>query len=146
MVALHVWQVWWTLAYKPLRSTRHIKCTRPLFQGRTGCDGRPSGWHDIVTCQHLDYSVLEIPHTAVLTYTTLTTKKRKHSVWVTRQAEIWCIQRIDERPGRSWQWEIEKLPMNGACNIRGVICKSWPEDNDLLHQIKVFVLFANVSK
>jgi len=29
------------------------KCTRPLFQGRTGCDGRPSGWHDIVTCQRL---------------------------------------------------------------------------------------------
>ena len=29
------------------------KCTRPLFQGRTGCGGRPSGWHDIVTCQHL---------------------------------------------------------------------------------------------
>jgi len=29
------------------------KCTRPLFQCRTGCDGRPSGWHDIVTCQRL---------------------------------------------------------------------------------------------
>jgi len=30
------------------------KRTRPLFQGRTGCGGRPrpSGWHDIVTCQH----------------------------------------------------------------------------------------------
>jgi len=27
------------------------KCTRPLFQRRTGCGGRPSGWHDIVTCQ-----------------------------------------------------------------------------------------------
>jgi len=26
------------------------KCTRPLFQGRTGCGGRPSGWHDTVTC------------------------------------------------------------------------------------------------
>ena len=25
------------------------KCTRPLFQGRTGCGRRPSGWHDIVT-------------------------------------------------------------------------------------------------
>ena len=25
------------------------KCTRPLFQGRTGCGGRQSGWHDIVT-------------------------------------------------------------------------------------------------
>ena len=22
-------------------------------QGRTGCGGRPSGWHDIVTCQRL---------------------------------------------------------------------------------------------
>ena len=29
------------------------KCTRPLFQGRTGCGGRPSGLHDIVTCQRL---------------------------------------------------------------------------------------------
>ena len=29
------------------------KCTRPLFQGRTGCGGRPSGWHDIVTCHRL---------------------------------------------------------------------------------------------
>ena len=29
------------------------KCTRPLFQGRTGCGGRPSSWHDIVTCQRL---------------------------------------------------------------------------------------------
>ena len=29
------------------------KCTRPLFQGRTGCGGRPSRWHDIVTCQLL---------------------------------------------------------------------------------------------
>jgi len=29
------------------------KCTRPLFQGRTGYGGRPSGWHDIVTCQRL---------------------------------------------------------------------------------------------
>ena len=27
------------------------KCT--LFQGRTGCSGRPSGWHNIITCQHL---------------------------------------------------------------------------------------------
>jgi len=27
------------------------KCTRSLFRGRTGCGGRPSGWHDIVTCQ-----------------------------------------------------------------------------------------------
>jgi len=31
------------------------KCTRPLFQGQTDCGGRPSGWHDIVTCQHLVY-------------------------------------------------------------------------------------------
>jgi len=29
------------------------KCIRPLFQGRTGCGGNPSGWHDIVTCQRL---------------------------------------------------------------------------------------------
>ena len=29
------------------------KCTRPLFQGRTGCGGRPSGWHDIVTSHRL---------------------------------------------------------------------------------------------
>jgi len=33
--------------------TPSAKCTRPLFQGRTGCGGRPSGWHDIVTCQRL---------------------------------------------------------------------------------------------
>ena len=37
------------------------KCTRPLFQGRTGCGGRPSGWHDIVTCQHLVCSGLVAP-------------------------------------------------------------------------------------
>jgi len=29
------------------------KCTPPLFQGRTGCGGRPSGWHNIITCQPL---------------------------------------------------------------------------------------------
>ena len=29
------------------------KCTHPLFQGRIGCGGRPSGWHDIVICQRL---------------------------------------------------------------------------------------------
>jgi len=33
------------------------KCTRPLFQGRTGCGGRPSGWHDIVTCQGLVFII-----------------------------------------------------------------------------------------
>ena len=33
------------------------KCTRPLFQGRTGCGRRPSGWHDIVKCQRLVISV-----------------------------------------------------------------------------------------
>ena len=38
------------------------KCTRPLFQGRTGCGWRPSGWHDIITCQHLVYPVLLILH------------------------------------------------------------------------------------
>jgi len=40
------------------------KCTRPLFQGRTGCCGRPSGWHDIVTCQRLvDFGVVNIVNT-----------------------------------------------------------------------------------
>jgi len=34
------------------------KCTRPLFQGRTGCGGRPSAWHDIVTCQRLVCEVM----------------------------------------------------------------------------------------
>jgi len=34
------------------------KCTRPLFQGRTGCGRRPSGWHDIIICQRLVDSVL----------------------------------------------------------------------------------------
>jgi len=33
------------------------KCTRPLFQGRTECGGRPSGWHDIVSCQRLDIMI-----------------------------------------------------------------------------------------
>ena len=35
------------------------KCTRPLFQGRTGCGRRPSGWHDIVTCQRLVKTVFK---------------------------------------------------------------------------------------
>ena len=34
------------------------KCTRPLFQGWTGCSGRPSGWHDIVTCQRLVWDTI----------------------------------------------------------------------------------------
>jgi len=35
------------------------KCTRPLFQGRTGCGGRPSGWrHDIITCQRLVWTLM----------------------------------------------------------------------------------------
>ena len=34
MVALHVCQVWWTLAYKPLRTRRH-KSWRTLCQGGT---------------------------------------------------------------------------------------------------------------
>ena len=34
MVALHVCQVWWTLAYKPLRTRRH-KSKRTLCQGRS---------------------------------------------------------------------------------------------------------------
>ena len=38
------------------------KCTRPLFQGRTACGGRPSGWHDIVTCQHLVVGLESRPH------------------------------------------------------------------------------------
>ena len=42
------------------------KCTRPLFQGRTGCGGRPSGWHDIVTSQRLvSFSCL---HNIVMAY------------------------------------------------------------------------------
>jgi len=36
------------------------KCMRPLFQGRTGCGGRPSGWHDIVTCQRLVWHVFKL--------------------------------------------------------------------------------------
>jgi len=39
------------------------KCTRPLFQGRTGCGGRPSGWHDIVTCQRLVIIIIIINST-----------------------------------------------------------------------------------
>jgi len=34
------------------------KYTRPLFQGRTGCGGSPSGWYDIVTRQHLVSNIL----------------------------------------------------------------------------------------
>ena len=37
------------------------KCTRPLFQGPTGCGGRPSGWHDIVTCQRLVFHFTLLP-------------------------------------------------------------------------------------
>jgi len=39
--------------YKTTTLLPSAKCTRTLFQGRTGCGGRPSGWHDIVTCQRL---------------------------------------------------------------------------------------------
>jgi len=43
---------------KTTTSLPSAKCTRPLFQGRTGWGGRPSGWHDIVTCQRLVIEVL----------------------------------------------------------------------------------------
>ena len=36
------------------------KCTRPPFQGRTGCGGHPSGWHDIVTCQGLVFKTFAL--------------------------------------------------------------------------------------
>jgi len=49
------------------------KCTRPLFQGRTGCGGRPSGWHDVVTCQRL-----------VINYSLL---------WLLLQCGIWLFER-----------------------------------------------------
>ena len=42
------------------------KCTRSLFQDRTGCGGRPSGWHDIVTCQCLVYFFLWPPYSPAL--------------------------------------------------------------------------------
>ena len=42
------------------------KCTRPLFQCRTGCGGRPSGWHDIVTCQRLVLFFLWPPYSPAL--------------------------------------------------------------------------------
>jgi len=42
------------------------KCMRPLFQGRTGCGGRPSGWHDIITCQRLVSNIL-INHYTIYT-------------------------------------------------------------------------------
>jgi len=41
------------------------KCTRPVFQGRTGCGWRPSGWHDIVTCQRLVCYLLLLQPTIV---------------------------------------------------------------------------------
>ena len=43
------------------------KCTCPLFQGRTGCVGRPSGWHDIVTCQPAS-SYINFPFTHAIVY------------------------------------------------------------------------------
>ena len=43
--------------YKTTTLLPSAKCTRPLFSGRTGCGGRPSGWHDIVTWQRLVYVV-----------------------------------------------------------------------------------------
>jgi len=51
---------------------------------------------------------------ADLTCTTLTNRNRRHSVWVRRylrDGEIWCIQPVDERPGHSWRWEVEKLSL-----------------------------------
>ena len=41
------------------------KCMRPLFQGRTGCGGRPSGWHDIVTRQRLVSSATTQVNTSI---------------------------------------------------------------------------------
>jgi len=42
------------------------KCTRPLFQGQTGCGGRPSGWHDIVTCQRLVIIIIILKQKGVM--------------------------------------------------------------------------------
>ena len=62
------------------------KCTRPLFQGRTGCGGRPSGWHDIVTCQRLVF-YLKTPYYFISkTYViTLTIMREKHLDFITQK-------------------------------------------------------------
>jgi len=44
------------------------KCTCRLFQGRTGCGGRPSGWHNIVTCQLLVVTTLWVQKTAPFSF------------------------------------------------------------------------------
>ena len=43
------------------------KCTRPLFQGRTGCDRRPSGWHDcrVLSLSDCKYSLSPLSQTEI---------------------------------------------------------------------------------
>ena len=64
------------------------KCTRPLFQGRTGCGGRPSSWHDIVICQRLVYICLL--HARNDNYTTMPKVFINHHFFITRHSLV-CL-------------------------------------------------------
>ena len=51
---LRVWQnVFLVLKQLHCCPQLNVRVHSSNFQGRTGCGGRPSGWHDIVTCQRL---------------------------------------------------------------------------------------------
>jgi len=72
------------------------KCTRPLFQGRTGCGGRPSGWHDIVTCQRLVCLFCVILHCVNLT------------IWLLYVINLLMLVHVSSllqavKPGRHWR-------------------------------------------
>jgi len=69
------------------------KCTRPLFQGRTGCGGRPSGWHDIVTCQRLVWFSWWI-HSTVLSYRACS------------EVKPYCTLVVTVRLGTNYYWII----------------------------------------
>jgi len=65
------------------------KCTRPLFQGRTGCGGRPSGWHDIVTCQRLVYFLCRLMLRPRLTEIRETFTSGGSWVWIEKLLLSW---------------------------------------------------------
>jgi len=67
------------------------KCTCPLFQGRTGCGGRPSGWHDIVTCQHLVFLGIGVGRAEIPIETRL---EKKNSGKLTAYCLHVCLQMI----------------------------------------------------
>jgi len=67
------------------------KCTRPLFQGRTGCSGRPSGWHDIVTCQRLVVLKITLLH-SVSVITNFVIPKRDKQTDIQENITIFRLQ------------------------------------------------------